>query len=87
MNQLLNEAIRIYLVRRGKKEQSLAESLDRLRAYRERDPEFRAAIGAFADAEASFADPLEGTVVRNPHGSEHTPSGPVQTRVQELLRA
>ena len=62
MNQLLNEAVRIYLKRCGAKEQGLSESLDRLRAYRERDPEYRHAIASFAKAEITEQDPLEGTI-------------------------
>jgi hypothetical protein len=37
MDQLLNEAVKSYLSRRGRKERSLEENLARLRTYRERD--------------------------------------------------
>ncbi len=97
MNQLLNEAVRIYLRRCGTREQGLSESLNRLKAYRERDPEFRHAIASFAKAEATEADPLEGTIFLQEHeeGREkdrpevkaQSPSGPVQSRVRDLLSA
>lgn len=60
MNQLLNEAIKTFLMRRGRKEQNLEVSLERLRAYRKRDPEFHHALAAFVESEASLGDPVEG---------------------------
>src|ERR1022692_489839 len=67
INQLLNEAIKTFLSRRGRKERSLEASLAGLKAYRKRDPRLKRAIAAFVDAEASLAasqdDPLEGVPV------------------------
>jgi len=63
INQLLNDAIRLYLGREGSKERDLEANLEKLRAYRQRDPQFREAITAFIDAEASIEDPLEGSVI------------------------
>lgn len=60
INQLLNEAIKSYLRRRGQKERSLEANLKNLQAYRKQDPGFRRAIAAFVEAEASTDDPLEG---------------------------
>ncbi len=87
MNQILNEAVRLYLSRTGKKERSLAESLERLRAYRERDPEFRTAIASYGEMEAVAGDPLTETVIRGGQTGTETLTGPVQTRIHELLRA
>lgn len=96
VNQLLNEAIKSYLVRPGHKERSLEANLARLRAYRERDPGFRRAVDAFVKSEAAIHDPLEGEPVEKKSvGSplkttlrgRRNPSGPAQTRIRELLGA
>ena len=54
INQLLNEAIKSYLSRRGQKERSLEATLASLRAYRQQDPGFKRAADAFVEAEASL---------------------------------
>ena len=87
MNQLLNEAVRIYLTRRGKREQSLSESLDRLRAYRERDPDFRLTLASYGEMEATAGDPLSETVIRGRQDPDTTSPGPVQTKIHDLLRS
>ena len=88
VNQLINEAVKSYLGRRGPREQSLEETLARLREYRERDPGFRKAIAKFAEAEAAFDDPLEGTVVEGDLiDGEFAPTGPAQSKIRELLNA
>lgn len=81
VNQLLNEAVRNLLLRRRPKEQSLEASLERLRAYRQRDPELRAARKAFVEAEATLDDPLEGEPVEG----EHANAGPAQNKIREML--
>lgn len=83
INQLLNEAIKIYLNRRGPKERNLEASIAKLRAYRKRDPQFKKAIAAFIEAEASLEDPIEGEVII----STSKPAGPVQRKVRDLLGA
>jgi len=83
VNQLLNEAIQGYLHRQGPKEQSLEESLARLRAYREKDPEFKQAIAEFVEAEARFEDSLEGEWFETAPAKQ----GPVQSKIRELLSA
>ena len=86
VNQLLNEAVRHFLARQGPREQDLAASLDRLRSYRERDPSFATAIASVVETESSLRDPLKETIIRDGQpGSSAT--GPVQTRIHELLRA
>lgn len=87
VSQLLNEAVRIYLRYRGLKERTLDESLDRLRVYRERDPDFRKAIASYGPTEATAGDPLSETVIRGPQTGSEALQGPVQTRIHELLRA
>jgi predicted DNA-binding protein len=87
INQLLNEAIRIYLQRRGKKERSLEATLARLREYRKKDPAFRKADAAFAEAEATLDDPLEGQVVKEASEDKSRAVGPIQRKVREVLGA
>ena len=53
MNQLVNEAVKDYVERRSREvEHGLEATLAKLRAYRQRDPHFKEAIGALVDAEA-----------------------------------
>ena len=68
INQILNEAIKGYLLSRGRKERSLEANLAGLRAYRKQDPGFRRAMDAFAEAEAGLEDPLEGRSHRGRSG-------------------
>jgi len=79
-NKIVNEAVREYLARQtAKVENELTETLKDLRAYRKRDPDFKNAIAAFADAEVSASgDPAEGRVVKKS-------AGPAQAAVRGLL--
>ena len=83
VNQLLNEAIKLYLNRRSQKERALETNLAKLRAYRQRDTGFRRASAAIVEAEASFEDPIEG----EPIEIAEKPAGPVQRKVREILGA
>ena len=88
VNQLLNEAVRSFLLRRRPKERSLEASLERLRAYREHDPQLQRARKAFVEAEASLEDlvegePMEGNLVNG----KVEPIGPAQTKIREILGA
>lgn len=78
LNQLVNEAVRDFVVRRSQElEADLEASLESLRAYRKSDPRFERAIADYVDAEASLKeDPAEGRVVD---------LGPMQARMIELL--
>jgi hypothetical protein len=88
MNQLLNEAVKSYLSRTSPKERSLEENLERLRVYRQRDPEFKAAMADFVAAELSEEDPMEGVPVRGEFiGGEFVEAGPAQKKIRELLNA
>ena len=88
VNQLLNEAIKIYLSQHGSKEASLEANLSALQKYRKRDPGFEGAIAAFVDAEAGIEDPLEGKPVDGQFvEGQFQPAGPVQSKIRELLRA
>lgn len=88
VNQLLNEAIKGFLSRRSAKELSLETTLARLRAYRERDPEFQNAKARFIEAEATLEDPLEGELLQGQLVDGRLVSaGPVQSRIRELLGA
>ena len=79
VNQLLNDAIKSYLGRRGQKERGLEANLAALRAYRKRDPGFQQAIAAFVEAEATLDDPVEGRL------EKPEPTGPVQSKIRELM--
>lgn len=50
---------------------NLEATLDKLRAYRQRDPDFKQAIAEVAEAEAKYGkdDPAEGKVVITSHKS------------------
>lgn len=88
INQLLNEAIKLYLSRRGEKECTLEADLASLQAYRKKDPGFRAAIAAFVAAEANLEDPLEGEPIEGQFvEGQFKPAGPVQIKIRELLGA
>jgi hypothetical protein len=88
VNQLLNEAVRSFLLRRRPKERSLEASLERLRAYRQRDPQFRQARKAFIEAEASVDDPLEGEPIEGQLVNDRVePIGPAQSKIREILGA
>ena len=88
MNQLLNEAVKSYLSHSSPKERSLEESLERLRAYRNRDPEFKAAMADFVTAELAEEDPMEGVPLRGEFvAGEFVEAGPVQKKIRELLNA
>jgi hypothetical protein len=88
INQLLNEAIKSYLSRRGEKERSLEANLAGLREYRKKDPGFQRAIDAFVEAEAGLEDPLEGEPMDGEFiEGQFKPAGPVQSKIRELLGA
>ena len=88
INQLLNEAIKIFLRQKGRKERSLEASLESLDAYRKKDPGFKRAIAAFVDAEATLKDPLEGEPFEETDFENSAkPAGPVRSRVREVLGA
>jgi hypothetical protein len=78
-NQLANEAIKEYVAKRSLDvENELQGTLSRLRAYRERDPDFENAISDFAEAEVSARhDPAQGEVVKA--------AEPLQARLRSLL--
>lgn len=88
INQILNEAIKIYLRRRGRKERSLEARLAALRAYRKQDPEFKRAVAKFVEAEATIEDPLGGEPIEGEFvEGQFKPAGPVQSKIRELLGA
>src|SRR5271169_3344835 len=83
INHLLNEAIKNYLSRRGRKERSLEANLAGLRAYRSQYPGYKRAIAAFVEGEASIEDPLEGKVIEGEFvEGQLKPAGPVQRKVR-----
>jgi predicted transcriptional regulator len=91
VNQILNDAVKIYLLKQGPREQALETSLADLRDYRKRDPEFRKAVAAFVEAEATLQDPVEGKPIVGHFvngrfvAGKPQPAGPVQAKVRELL--
>jgi len=88
IHQILNEAIKGYLLSRGRKECSLEANLAGLRAYRKQDPGFQRAMDVFMEAEAGLEDPLEGEAIEGDLVEGRLkPAGPVQSRIRDLLDA
>ena len=80
-NQMVNEAVGEYLdARTVAVTADLEETLRRVRAYRETDPNFESAIAKFAESEARHGarDPVEGT--------EDREARPAQRMVRQLIR-
>ncbi len=66
MNKLVNEAITAFVSHRSQTvERELEAMVASLRAYRASDPSDEKAIAAFAKAEVSHSDPVEGKIVPN----------------------
>ena len=81
LNRLISEAVRSYVALRSVEvESDLREILDRVRAYRRSDPDFRRMWAEFVDTETRHAkqDPVEGSGQKS--------IGPAQTLVRGLLR-
>jgi predicted transcriptional regulator len=81
LNRLVNEAVDKYLdAQAASLEADLEDTLRRIKAYRNSDPDFDGAIARFAKAEADRAaeDPVEGRTTRA--------QGPTQRLVRELIR-
>ena len=88
IDQLVSEAITSYLSRRGQKERGLEANLEALREYRTQDSRFQRAFDAFVEAEAGLEDPVEGEPMNGEFiDGQFKPSGPVQSRIRELLGA
>jgi len=88
INRLLNDAIKAFLNTKGPRERDLEATLAGLRAYRRRDPGFKRAIAAFAEAEGRVSDPVEGEPVEGRFvDGELKPVGPVQSEIRALLDA
>ena len=79
LNQLANQAIKEFVARRMVEvEDDLELTLEDLRAYRKRDPNFDRAIAEVVEAEVTAKDdPAEGRVV--------TQVGPTETMMLNLL--
>lgn len=78
MNQLITEAVDMYVRRTSREvERDLEKTLEQLRQYSRKDPDFEQAIAAFAEAEATLDDPLEGTPIDRPQTA--------QSEIDELL--
>ncbi|MEO6993882.1 MAG: hypothetical protein ABI273_09655 [Lacunisphaera sp.] len=61
MNKLINEAITAFVGHRSRTvEKELEAMVASLRAYRDTDPDDEKAVAAFAKAELTHADPVEG---------------------------
>lgn len=76
-NRLINEAVKFYVQHRSREaEQELETTLEALRQYRQRDPDFENSIDAFVTAEATEADPADGS----PTGANF-----VQAEIRHLL--
>ena len=81
LNRLVNEAVDTYLDEQAASvEADLEDTLQRVKAYRNSDPDFERAIAAFAETEANHAseDPVEGRTTRAQR--------PARRLVRELIR-
>jgi predicted transcriptional regulator len=81
-NKLMNEAVHLYVQQKSRElEQQMEATLEAIRAYGAKDPDFEKAIDEFVDAEASLArkDPAEGRII--------APAGEVQSEIRNLLHA
>jgi hypothetical protein len=88
MNQLLIEAVKSYLSRRGRKERNLEATLAGLRKYRKQNAGFQRASAAFVEAEARVDDSLEGELMEGQIiEGRLKPAGPAQSRIRKLLSA
>ena len=88
INQLLNEAIKNYLSRQGRKERSWEATLEALRKYRKQNAGLQRAIAAFVEAEATLDDPLEGELMKGQLiAGQFKPVGPVQSKIRKLISA
>jgi len=66
----------------------LEASLDSLDSYRKKEQGFKRAIAALVDAEATLKDPLEGEPFEETDFENSAkPTGPVRSRVREVLGA
>ena len=86
VNKMINEAVRGFIQKRtAEVETDLEGMLSQIKAYKRLDPNFDAAFGEWADAEAKFGgeDPAEGVVVKTE--AVEAKAGPTQTLVRELL--
>jgi len=79
LNQLANQAIKEFVAKRiVEVEDDLESTLEDLRAYRKRDPDFESAIAEFVEAEVTVKDdPAEGRVIKQ--------VGPAESLVLDLL--
>jgi hypothetical protein len=81
LNRLINEAVQALIEKRlAEVEANHQLTIERLKAYRQKDPGFELAIAQFVDAEASLG--REDTV----EGKSPPTAGPAQTMIHELLR-
>ena len=89
INQLLNEAIKLYLSQPRRNEKGLQATLEKLREYRKHDPGFKRAKAEYIDAEASLGqDPLDGEIIEGEIvNGQFQPAGPVQSKIRDLLSA
>ena len=79
MNRMINEAVHRYVERQTSAvETDLQNVIERVRAYRRSDPNYKKLWAEFVDAEARHGkdDPVEGRIKN---------AGPVQTRVRDIL--
>lgn len=88
INQLLSDAVKLYLQQRTPKQRNLEENFQRLREYRKKDPDFKLADAAFVEPEVKIKDPLEGEVFEAKRvNGKLEPLGPAQRKMRELLGA
>jgi hypothetical protein len=89
INQLLNEAVKNYLSRKGQKERGWEATLEGLRKYRaQKEVAAERAIAAVVEAEVSLPDPLEGELLEGEFvGGKFKPAKPAQRKLRRVAGA
>lgn len=92
INKMVNEAVGEYIQKRAAEvEIDLTGVLERVKAYRRADPQFKQALARLVKAEARHGgnDPVEGVVVDldPPTRVRKSKAGPAQRMVRGLLKA
>ena len=78
MNDLISEAVQRFVITESEAQaRDMEKTLERLRTYRESDPNFKKALAEFFEVEVKYDDPLEG--------EPYDVKGPVRTKVEALL--
>jgi len=85
VNQLLNDAIKSYLRRRGRERTQPRGESGKASGPSQAGSWIPKAKAAFVEAEASFEDPVEGEPIEQFDIEDMLKPGPVQSRIRDIL--